>query len=319
MSSLLSRVSETLVKLESTYGTDSTPSASANAVVMEEATWAPVAEVIDPNPLRATLSRVAPIQGRKIGRFTCSVPIKGSGTAGAVPEWEPLLLACRFSQTIVGATSVTYKPSTGAFTGTDSTEKHGSCTIWHYMDGTLIKMNGCRGNVVFRFPAGERAMMDFDLMGALVDEADSAVPTVSNLDATIALPCKSMSFTINSYAGVISSLECDMGNNVQPSDSVNGSDGYGDVEIVARNPTGSMNPERTLIATHDWWSEWEDGTSMALTMALTGSAGNICTFTAPAVIDREITPGDRNGKAIYDIGISYSGSSGDDEVSLALT
>ena len=107
---------------------------------------------------------------------------------------------------------------------------------------------------------------------------------------------------------------------LQLADSVNATGGYAGVNIVDRNVVGSINPEATLVATRDWWDEWQQSNKQSLTITVGADAGNIITFTAPAVVQRELNPGDREGLFIYDIPMTYAeGPSGDDEMSLVFT
>lgn len=298
-----------LAKTEVTPGVDPTPDGTNDAIVVEDLQLAWPNELIEPRRLKSTIGRAAPIQGRKYGTLTFNVPIAGSGSAGTAPDWGPLIEACGFGEAIAGGTSVTYTPES---------PDHESLTIYAYRDGLRYAFTFCRGNVAFSFPAGQRAMMAFTFSGLPVDVVDAALPAVT-VDSTAAPVVTGASFTVGGYAGVISELLCDMTNDVQMTDSVNGSDGYGGPVIVDRNAQGSMNPEATLVATHDWWSDWEDGTGQALTLTVGATAGNISTFTAPSVVDRELTETDRAGVLTYDIPISYAESSGNDEVSLVLT
>lgn len=308
--SLVMKLSQSLVKTESTYGVDPTPSASADGVVLEDVSPSFPNEVIDPEPSTGTLTKPKPLHGRKLSQLEFSIPIKGSGTAGTAPEWGPLLEACGFQEFIVASTSVTYAPrSTGV----------GSVTIYYYMDGLLYEMNGCRGTVAFDFTAGQRGMMNFTMTGHPVAPVDAAIPAVSNLDLTVPPIVRSASFTIGGYAGVVAQVTCDMQCQVVPNDSVNGTDGYGEVFISNRQPQGSINPEITLVATHDWWAEWEDGDANTLSLTLGATAGNIATFTGLGTVYRELGMEDRSGVAVHSIPISFSGAVGNDDINLVLT
>ncbi len=298
-----------LAKTEGTYDTDPTPTVVADAVIVENLALTWPNEVIDPPTVGASLSRRKPIQGRKYGQLTFDVELKGSGTAGTAADWGPLIEACGFNEVIVGATSATYEPESGAME---------SVTIYAYRDGLLYKFTGCRGNVVFNFTAGQRPMMNFTMSGHCLDVIDAALasPTV---DSTLPEVVVNATFTMGGYAGIISTLSVDMQNDVQMTDSVNAASGYAQAAIVARDPLGSFNPEATLVATQDWWSLWEDGTQEALSIVIGATAGNIATFTAPKCTHRSLAEVDRNKILAYEIPFTCAVNSADDEVSLAMT
>ena len=298
-----------LGKKESVYNTDPTPTNVADALLPSAVDISFPTQNFDRPVVTADLSKYAPIHGRKYAQISFSTEIKGSGVAGTAPDWGRFLECCGFGETIVASTSVTYAPISASIP---------SLTLHVYKDGKLFVVTGARGNAKFRFPVGEPAMIDFVFTGHPVDDQDSAVPTPT-LDSTAPLSVKGTSFTINSFAGVIAALELDMANEVVIPDSVVDASGYGEVTIVDRNPSGNINPEATLVADHDYWSEWEDDTQMALSIALTGSAGNISTFTAPKLVYRELKVSEREKIMIYDATFSAARNSGNDEASLAMT
>lgn len=297
-------------KLESVYDSDPTP-AGSDAVAVENLAVVYSSELIEPVQAKAYIGRSAPILARWYAELNFDVPLAGSGSAGTAPEWGPIIQACGMSETIVGATSVTYEP-VSAYANMKSV------TVWVYRDGLLQKFTGCRGNWSLNAPAGERGMLHFRLWGHCAGPTDVALATPT-FDGTVAPIVKSASFTFGGYAGIIQALTVDMQNALQMTPSVNAASGYGAAIITDRNVLGSLNPEAALVATHDWWSDWEDGTSQALTITIGATAGNIATLTAPACTDRELNPGDRDGIMIYDIPFTCAEDSGNDEVSLALT
>ena len=306
--SLLTKRYVLLVKQEVTYNTDPTPTAS-NALIVEDLKLEWPVDVIDGGRVGNSMSPRQPIHGRKYGKLSFNVRLTGSGSAGTAADWGPMLEACGFDETISAGASVTYLPMSTAFE---------SATIYAYRDGLLYKFTGCRGNVKIDFPAGQPAMMTFEMSGNPVDVVDASLPTPT-VDATVSPVVINSSFTIGGYAAVISSLSVDMQNDLQMTDSVNGATGYAQAAIVGRDALGTIDPEATLVATRDWWSKWEDGTAEALTITVGTAAGNIATLTAPKCTHRELGEGDRNGILTYDVPFTLAGNSGDDEVQLVMT
>lgn len=296
-------------KIEATYDTDSLPAVSTDAVIVENLSLSFPSETIDRNFVRGSLSPNSPIRGRRYVQISFETELKGSGTAGTPADWGPLLRACAFDQTIVATTSVAYEPISTAFE---------SVTIYVYRDGLLYKFTGCRGEVSFRMAVGQRPMMAFSMQGHCVDVVDAVLPTPT-VDTTKPVAMINSAYSLNGYAGVIANLSISMGNNIIAADSINHATGYSSFEITGRTVQGSLDPEATRVATHNYWSEWKNGTEMALSIAANGGAGNIATLTAPKVVFRELAEGDRSGILTYELGFTCAADAGDDELRLVMT
>lgn len=306
---LLTARTVVLAKVESTYNTDPTPTAAADAVLVGNLQQTRPTDVLDREVLDQSLSPFQPLIGRKLGQVTFDVELKGSGTNDTPPDWGPLLRACGFAETINASTNVIYDPAS------DSID---SITIYVYRDGLLYKYTGARGNVVFRFPAGQRPMMSFTFTGHLVDVIDASLVTPT-LQSTLPVPVKNTSFTVGGFAGVVSQLELDAGSNVVAPDDINAADGYGEIIVASRTMQGSFDPEQTLVATRDWWSKWEDGTQEALTLTLNGGAGNTIQFDIDKLTYRQLDDADRDGILAYQAPFTAARTSGDDEVQITHT
>lgn len=308
--SLLKNRNLLLVKKEVTNNVDPTPTTAANGILVENMKVAWPTEVADRPAVDISLSPHQPLHARKYAKFDFDVELKGSGTAGTAPDLGPLLELCGFGETIVSETSVTYAPISTGFA---------SAYMYNYFDGLLYKMGGAIGNPVLKLPAGQRPMLGLSCMGHAVSALDAAFPSSVTLDSTLPQIVKGSTFTMGGYAAEIASLDMDMQNNIVIPDSVNAADGYGQAQITGRNPSGSFDPEAVLVATNDYWSHWEDGTTKALSIVIGATAGNIMTITAPAVTYRELNQTDREGLLTYEIPFTLARSAGDDEISIAFT
>lgn len=299
-----------LAKIESTYGTDSTPGAT-DAVLVENLTWSNEGLRMNERPaVRANLGKLKHLYGGRLLSVSFDVEIKGSGAAGTAPEFGPLLRACAVGETVVPATSVTYAPASS---------NHGSCTIYLYRDGKRIILTGCRGNVSGNLETGKQGKLSFKLTGHVAAETDTAMVTPT-YDSTVPVPVLNAGFSVGGYAAVISKLAFDQGNTIATPPSINATDGYAAVQVTARDVNGSFDPEDTLVATKDWLADLIAGTSRALTTGVIGStAGNRYQLSMPAIALRDVSPGDRDGVTTYDISYGAAESSGDDEFSLVFT
>jgi hypothetical protein len=116
--SLLSRKRTILAKLESVYGTDPTPTGSANAILITNLTVNPLdAEVVSRDVIRPYLG----ISDRLIAQAKVAVEFEielaGSGSPGVAPAWGPLLKACGFAEALnTAAVTITLSGSVATAT-----------------------------------------------------------------------------------------------------------------------------------------------------------------------------------------------------------
>jgi len=300
-----------LFKIESSYNTDPTPSASTDAVLVMNPSWSNAGlRMNERSNVKASIGKDQSIYGGTLKQVTFDVELKGSGAAGTAPECGQLLRACGLDETIVASTSVTYAPvSTG----------HESGYMYYYQDGVLHKLGGCRGNVAVSLEVGAPGKLSFTITGhaSAVTDASMVTPTY---DSTVPVPAIGASFAVGGYAAVIAALNFDMSNTVATPPDMNASDGFSQVYITARDVNGSFDPEMVLVATNDFLGDLAAGSTMALATGTIGStAGERWAISMPAIYARDIAPGDRDGVRTLAYTFGATESSGDDEVSIAFT
>lgn len=302
-----------LSKDESAYNTDSVPVAGTDAILIEDLTWAfASARMHQRNPVRASLGKLKPVFAGTLLNVKGKCEIKGSGAAGTPPEIAPLLRGSGWAETIVASTSVTYKPSS-------SQAAHKSESMYFYDDGLRLILTGARGKCSFDFSVGKPAMAEFDFTGHFVSITDQALPAAT-YDSTSPPAIVSMPFAVGAYAAVINKLAFDLGIELSIPESVAAADGYGEIQITGRMPTGSFNPLRVTVATKNFISEWQTGAALALDTGLLGSvAGNRIQVTMPAITYTEIGRGNQNNVGTYENKFQAAESVSDDEVSIAFT
>ncbi|MEI6158369.1 MAG: phage tail tube protein [Roseococcus sp.] len=126
-----------LAMMESAYATDPVPTAAANAMLFQQVDWSLSGDLVD-RPM------VVPYMGNDpfsvVARgcmLSGELDLASSGTLGTAPAWGPLLRACGMAQTITASTRVDYTPISSA---------QESNTFYHYLDGTLHRGTGARGD-----------------------------------------------------------------------------------------------------------------------------------------------------------------------------
>jgi hypothetical protein len=303
-----------LAKTEVTYNTDPVPVAGTNAVLVENPQWSfDSARMYDRKPVRTSLAPLKPLYAGALVSLKFDVEIKGASGAGVAPELGPLLTACGMSETIVGATSVTYKPSSTVAT-------HKSVTFYIFQDGVRVIITGARGKVSCSHPLGEAGKLTFEFIGHYVSRTTVALasPTYSSI---VPVPLIAVPFLIDSYAAIITKMDWDLGNVLAKPGSIAAADGFAEIRITDRQLTGSIDPEQVIIATYDFINKWQTGAAVALDSGLCGSvAGNKWKVTMPAVTSTDVGNGDREGILTHDYKFrGLETASLDDELSLVFT
>ena len=292
-----------LVEIEGNYGTDPTPTTGANFVAVHNINVSPDVAYNETMATDVSLSPRAGTLGKKSISVTFEHQLQMNG---ATPPIDPLLLSCGYTDS---DSNGVYVPRTTGFQ---------SCTIWVYEEDIVWKINGCRGNVVFNFNAGEPVTASFTMQGRYAKPTDTTFPT--SVTDNGGSPCVAMNraFAFNSIAPVVESLSFSLNNTIvtQPNMDDSVAHGVEAVVITDRDPTGSFNPEVVKASTTpDYWSDFEAVTQRAITYVVGDGTDNL-SVSLPKIEIQNINPGDQSGIAIYDIPFQCVRNTGDDEISL---
>ena len=107
----LHRKRSILAKAESSYGSDPTPTGSANYVQVIDLNIEPiVSDEVSRDLIRPYMGNYEVIPANTRVNVTFDVEMAGSGSAGQSPKYGAILKACGLSETVVSSTSVTYAP-----------------------------------------------------------------------------------------------------------------------------------------------------------------------------------------------------------------
>jgi hypothetical protein len=140
----LTRKQTVLAKIESTYGTDPTPTGSANAILVRNLTVNPIAaETVGRDVIRSYLGESDQLLANKRVEMTFEIEMAGAGAAGTAPAYGPLLRACAMAETTV-ASAVTGTAQAGA-SGTITLAAGASSTDDIY-NGLIITLTGGTGS-----------------------------------------------------------------------------------------------------------------------------------------------------------------------------
>jgi len=142
---LLQRKRVILAKIETTYGTDPTPTGAANAILVRNLNVTPQdADFVDRNLVRPYIGRSEQLPAAIRASMDFEVEIAGSGTAGTAPGYDPLLRACAFSAQSLAAAVTGTAQSGGATSITLAAA--GSSAVDGFYAGMPIRITGGTGN-----------------------------------------------------------------------------------------------------------------------------------------------------------------------------
>ncbi len=152
-------------KIETTYG-NAVNTTATDAILVSNLDLQPLqGDQVNRNLVKPYFGASDVLQANTRTRVTFGVELAGTGTAGAVPHYGPLLRACAMAQTITAGSKVAYRPVS---------ENFESVTIRCNYDGVLHTVKGCRGNVRIQCQTGQIPMLMFEMEGLYVDPVDSA-------------------------------------------------------------------------------------------------------------------------------------------------
>ena len=167
----LIRKTAILAKTEVSYGSDSTPDGTDDAILVSNASFNVSYTNVNRDLIRANLGGSEQLAGTRFVECSFDVELANSGTAGTAPAWGPLLLACGMAEaTLTTPARVEYTPVSASFK---------SVTIYYHIDGTLRKALGCVGNAELMLNEGERPMIRFTMTGLDGGTTATADPTLT--------------------------------------------------------------------------------------------------------------------------------------------
>lgn len=308
--SLRDKLRGLLVKIESVYGTDPTPTGAANAILVSNLEVSPMeGKGVDRQLIYPHFGNSESLPGAVNMKATFGVEIAGAGAAGTVPAYGALLRACAFSETINAGVSVVYAPVSAALE---------SVTIYAYVDGVLHEGNGCRGTVSFDFNEGAIPVMKFDMTGIFVPIVDAALPTevlTAFKTPVVVNRTNTPTIALHGYSAVMEKLSINMANAITYRSLPGGTE---NVQLTDRKPTGSISIEATTVAQKDWWTTIRNATTGALQLVHGTVAGNIVQVDAPKVQINSPKYANKDGIVMLSASLALVPNAGNDEITLTV-
>jgi hypothetical protein len=237
---------------------------------------------------QSSYARIAGSIGARAGQITFQTDlVPGSG---AHPAWTELLPMCGWV-----ATGNVYTPRTEPAGANVKTGTFGKWT-----NGIYEQIHGAMGTFRIAFVSGRPPMIDWTFTGCYTDPTDAAI-IVPTYVTTNPVRFVSSALTVGSYTPKIDTLTLDAGNDVALLPDSRSATGYSHANIRDQNVTITMDPERALVASIPWNTDWAARTPRAITWAL--SEGGIgFSFSAPAAqLAGAPQPGERGGARVDEL------------------
>lgn len=266
------RKSLILAKIETTSGSDSTPTTASNAILAQDLELKPMKTPVERPAQMESFMRKQSLLGEEMYEVSFKTEIVGSGVAGTAPRAGALLRACGMSETIVtgGSASVSYR---------DASNSLDSVTIYVYWGGRLHKIFGAVGNVKVVLEAGKQGMLEFSFQGLKgAAPAITTIPTdaVYDDDSGTVPICKNGTFSYNSKTTLITSMmDCDLQNVISKRPSLSDTEAIAGFAITDRNIVASINPETQVETSYDFY-----GDALTNLRELSYAVGSLFTITA---------------------------------------
>lgn len=272
MAKLLFRKKALLAKVESTYGTDATPTGALNAIqtrnlAIEPLNGDPLEFDVDTEFLGA---KAMSLVGRHV-KVTFEVAAAGAGAAGTAPAYGVLLRGAGHTETINAATDVTYTPL-----DVDTA----SLTMWVLVGRTLHKVTGCRGSVKFSAKKREYPWLQFEFMGLFSDPIDQATSLGTVLSAflqPVPFRASTVEFELGATTAGLHEVNVDFGQKVEFYEHSEEEQ----IMQVDRKANWQGTIEEPDIGTHNYYADVNNDTIMAFSYIHGTAAGNIFEIAAP--------------------------------------
>jgi hypothetical protein len=315
-----------LAKVETTYGTDVTPTGGSNAILVSNLSANPLnATNVDRSLIRNYLGGSEQLVGSNSIEVSFDVEFQNGGTAGTVAAWDPLLQACGYT---AGSAQVTPSRVEHALESTYASWK--SLTIYYHDDGVLHKLLGARGSVSLDLGVGNRPVFKFRFIGLNGGVSAAAQPstTLTGFKAPLVVTdanTGALTLGCTYGAGVLSGgteyvaggMSINVGNDVQFVDLLGTATLAGQsIEFADRSMTGSIEFDLTAANEVSFTANVLANTTQAIGMVHGTTAGYKMLVFAPAVQLINPKKVERNGRRLIGYDMRILPSAGNDELKI---
>jgi len=236
-----------LVKIETVYGTDPTPTGAANAVLLTDVSLQPMeGQEVSRN---LELPYLAGQEQLPVGLYsvlTGTSELVGSGTLGVAPGWGPLMRLCGVAEVVTPNTV----PGDGMVEYSPVSDGHESGAVYFWIGPNRYVMLGAKASGELTVSALGIPMIRWTITGLFTVPGVQTRPTV-DLDAfqapQVASKATTPVFTIDAIPFVLREYKLSLANDVQPRMLI----GVERIIIVDRDEQLSATVEAVPMSTYN--------------------------------------------------------------------
>jgi hypothetical protein len=192
-----------------------------------------------------------------------------------------------------------------------------SVSLILHKDGVKHEMPGSFGTFEITAEAGKFATVKWTFTGTYRSAVDDANPA-GVFETTLPSQVELARLHIGAFQAIVDKFTFNQQNDIQIRPDVSSPEGYIGTRIVSRKPQGAIDPEADLVANNDFWTQMATALRMPFQMRVGHVPGNTVWVIAPNTQYTGLTYADRNGILVYDAGLHFSRSLGNDEVQFYL-
>lgn len=173
-----SRNSTILAKVESTAGTDSSPTGSADAILVENPSISIDADLVSTNEVTGSLDSSPSITGGLKTQLSFSVVFRGTSAAGTAPRYGRLLEACGWSETTQAEIASEAADDGGTTTAVVADASYGSSDNTY--NGMPLTINAAQ-TFISDYVGSTKTATITDTQGSSVDSGDNITLNASTV------------------------------------------------------------------------------------------------------------------------------------------
>lgn len=309
------RNSALTAKIETTSGTDASPTGADNAILLTDLNVDPLdATNIDRNLIRGYFGGSEQLVGTANVKAGFTVELAGSGTAGTAPAFGVLLQACAMAEAVLASPArVEYTPVSTALK---------TATMDYADDGVLHKLLGSMGTMSLSAKVGERATMKFDF---IAQDGGRTAATISPVYTAFKKPVAlTMANVVDITLGCTYSAGALSGGTVYPSDGLELALGNAVafnallseefVDITDRDVTGKLMLKLTAAQEIALAASVKANTTQSIGFTIGTAAGNTVILFMPAVQLINYKKSEKNGNRMISFDLRATPVAGNDEL-----
>lgn len=252
-------------KVETTYGTDATPVVGTNDLLVSNFNVTPInIRYAERNTALPYFGNRGQINVGETMQMEFDIEIAGAGGVAAIPAYAAALRGCGMAETIT--------PTTGPVTYSLISDAEESVSMYFFWDGVRHKMLGAMGTTEWRFSEGGIPMMHFTYEGLYggIAEASPGSPVLTGFQTPLGMTKTNTTFSLHSYAAVLSSLTITQGNSHVYKNRPNSEQ----IHFTDRKVTGQVVIECPKPSVKDFIALCRSGATGALALTHGTTAGN---------------------------------------------